>query len=249
MSLKLWTTDINKIYLWSTEIKKAYLGATLVYDKTAVANWLLNNLVSYYKMDTNGSFPDAHGSNNGTINGATFTASGKINWGYSFDWSNDNIVLSQNSSTILDNDFSISIWFNINNSASSQWFLYNFWLRDMWIRWGNVTDNIQFQLFDWTTNAYLNTPVNKNEWVHWVFVRDKSTGMKIYINGVEQVSNNFTWNASNVSRVEQIWRVLTQQYYYWLLDELAFYSRVLTQTDVTNLYNWWNGLGYWSFTT
>lgn len=253
-----WTLDEN--WYWSkilnqTDVDNIYNSwPWLSYDKfnaeiPVTSNWLLNNLVSYYKMDTNGSFPDVHGSNNGTINGATFTASGKINWGYSFDWSNDSIALSQNSSTILDNDFSISIWFNINNSASSQWFLYKFWLRDIWIRWGNVTDNIQFQLFDWTTNAYLNTPVNKNEWVHWVFVRDKSSWMKIYINGVEQVSNNFTWNGSTISITEQIWRIATSQYYYWLLDELAFYSRVLTQTDVTNLYNSWAWKPYDEFTT
>ena len=59
------------------------------FDYIQQPNGLLNNLVSYYKMDTNGSFPDAHGTNNGTINWATYTASGKINWGYSFDGVND----------------------------------------------------------------------------------------------------------------------------------------------------------------
>lgn len=34
MTIKLGSTDINKIYLGSTEIKKAYLGSTLIYDKT-----------------------------------------------------------------------------------------------------------------------------------------------------------------------------------------------------------------------
>ena len=35
MSIKLGTTDINKIYLGDTEINKAYLGDVLVYDKTS----------------------------------------------------------------------------------------------------------------------------------------------------------------------------------------------------------------------
>lgn len=37
MSLKLGTTDINKLMLGSTEINKAYLGSTIVYEKTAGA--------------------------------------------------------------------------------------------------------------------------------------------------------------------------------------------------------------------
>ena len=88
-----------------------------IIDYTAwVANGLLNNLVSYYKCDTNGSFPDAHGSNDWTINGATYTASGKINWAYDYDWVNDtiNTWTSTDFEINWSDNFSQSIWVNLD---------------------------------------------------------------------------------------------------------------------------------------
>ena len=246
MSLKLWTNTINKIYLWANEIKKAYLGANLIYDKTVTPNWLLNNLVSYYPFD--GNVEDVHGTNNWTSYWTSDVA-GKIDRGRGFDWNNDYISGSSTSTAILDNDFSMSLWFNVDSSASSQGWLYKFWNRDMGIRWWNVTNNIQFQLYDWTTNAYLNTPVNKNEWVHLVCTRDKDVWMKMYINWTQAVSNNFTWNASSQSLTEYFWRNVSWVYFYWLLDEFWFYDKVLSDTEITELYNSWAWLSYDNFTS
>lgn len=252
MSLKLWTNDISKAYIGSTEVSKAYLGSTLVYSSTP-PNWILNNLVSYYKMDTNGSFPDAHWSNPWTINWASFTVNGKINWGYDFDWVNDYVDLNNNLWLLLDWDFTFSSWVYIDSTISADWFIYDFWNRDIWFIWRNATSEMQFLLFDWTTDAFLNTSVTKNTWVNCIFTRDKVSWMKIYINWVESISNSFTWNANTLTnRSDSIWSRLNSWvwsfYYKWGLDELWLWNKVLTQTEITALYNSWNGLEYWSFT-
>ena len=47
---------------------------------------LTTNLISYYKLDeSSGDAIDAHGSNDGTVTGATQNVAGKINTAYSFD--------------------------------------------------------------------------------------------------------------------------------------------------------------------
>lgn len=156
----------------------------------------------------------------------------------SFNGSNSYIINPSTSWTILNNDFSISLSFKVDSSASSQWFLYSFWERDLWIRWGNVADNIQFQLFDWTTNAYLNCPVEKNKYYEAVFVRDKINWMSIYLNWVLCASNSYTWNAlSWWGRNEQIWRVATSQYFKWQIGLVKIYNKALSQEEIDALYS------------
>lgn len=248
MPVNLWNTSINKLYLWSTEVTKAYLWSTQVFPPI-VSNGLLNNLVSYYKADTSWSFPDAHGSNNGTINGATYTASGKINGAYSFDGIDDYVEFNNNNIATLDNNFSIQLWFNIDNVETTQGFLYKFWLRDIWIRWGNVANNIQFQLYNWTTTPYLNTPVSKNVWNHIVCVREKSLWMKLYLNGILSANNLFTWNANSTPWNDRIWGHWNQTLFiHSLIDEVWFWDVALNSNDVTALYNSWNWLSYNNFT-
>jgi hypothetical protein len=256
MSLKLWTTDINKIYLWSTEINKAYLGATLVYDKTTPSNWLLNNLVSYYKMDTNGSFPDAHGSNNGTINGATFNTNWIINWCYQFDWTNDYIDL--NFSWIYD-DYSISMWVYIE-SPLNKWGLF-------WSYNTSTLNRIQLEILDppniqirdqrnWSLSTLVsNSALNLNEWYHIVITSKRNWLMRMYINWVLQsqtssVTNtpvNLTWLDFAFNWLNLNWSVI--DFTFDRQDELWFWTKELNQTDVTNLYNSWAWLSYDNFTT
>ena len=50
MSLKLGSTDINKIYLGSNEINKIYLGSTVVYDKTGPVSQVGDSIV--YSLQT-----------------------------------------------------------------------------------------------------------------------------------------------------------------------------------------------------
>lgn len=159
-------------------------------------------------------------------------------WGKvgSFNGSSTYIINPSTSWTILDNNFSISLSFKVDSSASSQWFLYSFWERDLWIRWGNVTDNIQFQLFDWTTNAYLNCPVEKNKYYEAVFVRDKINWMSIYLNWVLCASNSYTWNAlSLLTRNEQVWRREVVQYFKWQIWLVKIYNKALSQEEINSI--------------
>lgn len=266
MSLKLWTTDINKLYLWSTEIKKAYLGATLVYDKTTPPNWLLNNLVSYYKADVNWSFPDSHGSNNGTISWATFNASGFINWDYNYDGVNDFVQLNQNLLTSLINAdaFTISTWLNIDSIKTSNYILsWWTWGNFLWIAiWFDVLNDRRLRGFIWyqsTAPQCISTNTLEVSWGYYHCVLSYDwTDLRVYLNWVLEAVTSApspTWWSANDFRLMR----QGSNYTDWKQDETGFWNTRLDDWWVSvwqaawwriwALYNSWAWLSYDNFTT
>lgn len=254
MSVKLWNTEISKLYLWSTEITKAYLWTNEVYSTTS-PNWLLNNLVSYYKMDTNGSFPDAHGSNDWTINGATYTASGKINGGYSFDGVNDYVDLSSDITLT-----SLSVWIkpDIEITTSNSSGLASKLTDPLGIRFWAVSVNATNEIItvvDWGNNnlSYWDSwdvPSITTDWHHIVIVYEWWTNYRLYYDGIDKwLSINWAnWAAGQIA-LSRFWAYRTNPYFDWVIDEIGIWSRALTQTEITDLYNSWAWLSYDNFTT
>lgn len=252
MSIKLWTTSINGIYLGSTAINQAYLWATEVFA-TLASNWLLNNLVSYYQFDTNGSFPDAHGSNTGTISGATYNASGKINWCYSFDNINDGISVNAFHNLT---DFTYNIWVYHNwGTIPSEWDMP---ISKNW-KWTRVTNGykLQFNVAYSTTNAdsISSTSFVANQWNMLTFTHSQTDKLnKIYLNGTEvSYSSQVAWvgTITNDSTKNLLfWRYDSWNYYWnWKLDEAWIWNRALSSTEISALYNDWAWLPYSSFTS
>ena len=221
-----------------------------------IPNWLRNNLVSYYKMDTNGSFPDAHWSNNGTINGATFTASGKINWGYDFDWINDDVI---SSTSIWAWNKTVSFWIRWTNNSSTADIRQSLKLLDA--AWDD--ENIAFSYNHVATTfqsafnvkntlnqffpAKLSTPLLWNNWYFIIWVIDW-TNLKAYCNWALEDTTPFTGTLNNPDTM-LIWKWwVSSAYYDWLLDELWIWDKALSQTEITDLYNSWAWLSYDNFT-
>ncbi len=249
--IKLWSTDINKIYLWPTEIKKAYLGSTLIYDKTATPNWLLNNLVSYYKMDTNWSFLDAHWSNDWTISGATYTASGKINWWYDFDWVNDCIEATIDIWSTT--NFSVMQWINADDLsifAQRTFARWSFW-NDLAIQvFQSKIRAIIWQDWWWVSISWQTWTISTNTWYNLLITYD-GINLKIYLNGALSVNTAFSTSIASWPVLSSIWCDTNEdkEYFDGTIDETWFWSRVLSQTDVDTLYNSWAWLSYDNFTT
>lgn len=246
--MSLWGWAINSAYLWETSV----FGWWWVTPPPS--NWLLNDLISYYKMDTNGSFPDAHWSNDWTINGATYTASGKINWGYDFDWVNDYVSIPNNVN--LDNDFTIATWFNTDVLDSNLHFIYT------WFKTKNISLELRgaeslcnFQVTDALSVAHkVSIPyssLSAGTWYHMVWTRSTTDGLELFINWVSIDTDTFTWAWSSLSLDNRIWAhgSLWSRYFNWPIDETGFWQTILTQTQITALYNSWSGLSYDSFTT
>jgi len=209
-----------------------------------LAYWTLNGSTGDV-VDSVGSFP-------GTNNGATRNVNGIIDKAFSFA-TNDYVNFSENSSLDFNNEnFSISFWVNASviNSADTlfskgkpsggNW--------DYTIRVDNP-GKILFRTFDGaqrdlTSDLTLST----NTWYHVVVTTDNSADTKIiYINGVENGTQAFghkyssnldlLMGASNDSGSVSL-------FYNGLIDEVGIWNRVLTPTDVSDLYNSGSGDSY-----
>ena len=157
-----------------------------------------NGLVGWWPFNGNANDESGNG-NNGTVNGATLSSDrfGNAGKAYSFDGVND-FINCGNSSTLQLNNFSISLWSNLDSSSNwsngvngGGFFIdkgcgnsvapYNGWSYRIYYAtpFGLTTDN-------YTTNrVFLDNNYNGlfDNWSHIVFIYNGSH-LKLYLNGV-----------------------------------------------------------------
>jgi len=229
---------------------------TTFFASSTEPNWILNDLVSYYKFDWNAN--DAHGSNNGTINGATSTSSGKINDDYDFDGVNDYITIPD-SADLTPVDFSINCWIKTSTTARSSilvkrntsWFAWFIFEINTWAVW-----DIQLDIYDTADRYSRSTNVSINNWAwHMITVTcNHLNNINIFKDNVEvtySVHRTWWFTNPNTNWVLNIWTWSPTPfgYYNWKIDEIWIWSKVLSTQEITDLYNSWSGLSYDDFTS
>lgn len=212
------------------------------------------NLVSYYKSDTNGSFPDAHGSNPGTINGATYTASGKINGAYDYDGSNDYI---QFSTTMLGTgDKTITFWINFDLHKNFNTIMTNAAnglssADDGLSCYGVVGGTITFYVGNGATaNQYLqvtsSTTFTTGTW-YFIALRQSGTTLEIFVNGSSDASSSTTSGSETSTSTNMVIgrrNSASDHNFNGKLDEIAYWNAAKSNTDISDLYNSGSGLAY-----
>jgi Concanavalin A-like lectin/glucanases superfamily len=231
---------------------------------------LLDNLVSYWDYDNNPD--DQHRNYNGDITGV-IQSKGIMNNSYYYDGVDDYIDYGDKDEFSFtdgsrDIPFSISCWMKPSNISNTQ---------TLWGKAGPSTslwnyicliyqNNIYFQLYGGGGAIQLRSQ-SSNEisttdiWYHVVCTYDGSklpTGMKIHINGEEVVYsvrlNNNSYDGMPVSTYT--FKTGTMQlpggtYDYPFdgdIDELCVWkNRILSENDITTLYNDGFGLSYTNF--
>jgi len=213
-----------------------------------------SDVISYYKADTNGSYPDAHSSNNGSaIGDPTFTTSGKIVNAYIYD-GNDyhDIPESIVNGVGQDGDIVFVGWFYPTTTGKA--FLgygidstnYGFCnvQADNTIRCINKISN------SWQTATVTTNTVTQNSW-NFIAIRYHGTNIDMQINS--NLETNMTNGANN--RITE-WTSINslgigaagvtggvQGDWVGNIDEPAFYTD-LTTTKINDLYNSDNGSQY-----
>ena len=204
-------------------------------------NPLWNNLVAYYTGDNTPN--DAKGTYNGTlVNGATYST-GKINGGFSFDGVNDYVNFPNDFFKPVSN-FSANFWINTNNATTEQTIFtsvasngYLGWR--LFISGGVVT----FRTFPINTQIHgLSTSASKytaSNWYMITVINDISNGMNIYVNDTLAASNTIkqaiSWGSTTINRLGQNWNNSTV--FNGKIDEMALWTKALSSTEVTELYN------------
>lgn len=216
---------------------------------------LIDNLVAYYKLDSNSN--DSFWTNNWVDTSMTYT-SGKINNCGSFNWTTSKIVSSNNSWFTWDALFSMSAWVNVSTLWSSNTYsILNIGTvsgtppnnMSVVVSWETFFGSIAF-LWNGSTVWIANWLVSTSTWHHICVTKTTwniSTWVKIYLNwSLQTLTKSYIPQQFNISNdVITIGQYDGTSYKMnWLIDELWIWNKVLTASEVTELYNSWNGLSY-----
>jgi len=217
---------------------------------------LTDNLISYWKLDeTSWNASDSVWSNTLTNTSVTYSSWKINNWAV-FNWS---AKLEKSSTSSLEPTSALTywFWFKVNNFSVNHGFLVknhsttwaspyiSYWVRmittksmDTFISlWGalieyGVSDPIWYSA--WTRYFYVFT-------YDWSYTRT-------YINWTKREETSRTWSIAYNWWSLNLWTDLWWDSVQGWVDEAFIYSRAISSTEVTELYNSWNGLQY-PFTT
>lgn len=196
---------------------------------------LTDNLVSYYKME---DVTDSKGNNTLTNSNCTFGV-GKINSAVITNGSSANLTTAVN----INGDFTISMWYNPTALSIYQG-LYNDWgvadKKNLFLYIYN-DNSLQFNRGNGSTNqgtALTFTPsFSTLTWYH-IAITQNGTSVIMYVNGISVASQTATYTGGITSQVSYIGS--KQGGGDWSngkIDEMGFWSRALTASEIATLYN------------
>ena len=208
---------------------------------------LIDNLVSYWSFDSDAS--DDHGSNDGSVSGASNVA-GKVSNSYNFDGFNDYITVSDDSSLdFATSDISISFWMNWDVQENRYIIIkqpdeYNN------LGWGfrmTAAYKPAFEIDDGTDHFDIQgaTALSTGTWHHVVVVidRDNASNCKMYVDGSDDTgtTNGTITDVGDISNTDDVYIARDAKenfvYYDGQLDEIGIWDKVLSSSEVTELYN------------
>jgi len=213
-----------------------------------------NGLVGYWPFNGNANDQSGNG-NNGTVNGATNTTdrNGNANSAYSFNGTNSQIIISDNSQLDLTNDFTVSSWFYLN-SFGNQWSnilskhnqipgqgTYSFGIVSALIPVPQLTFQAD-PYFGTIANSGIGGQVGLNQWYNCTVSYQKSSSLlKYYLNGVLISTINIAFDISDTSYNliighEEGTADLTR-WFNGKIDDIGIWNRTLTQQEITAMYN------------
>ncbi len=200
-----------------------------------------NGLVGWWPFNGNANDESGNG-NNGTVNGATLTTdrNGKVNSAYSFDGLSNKINLPNLGNL---NEFSFSIWVKSNgeNGVNLRSFLGS---TGVWsvghMHTGVSTNEIWVALADNTsTNNAIqsqNYNLNNQDWINITYNYKSSNKASLYINGVFVTDIQTTNTTTLFNSLAIGFSHNNNRYWFGKIDDLCFYNRILSQQEITNLY-------------
>ncbi|RLC40566.1 MAG: hypothetical protein DRH44_08365, partial [Candidatus Coatesbacteria bacterium] len=219
-------------------LKYGKADAVSASDETVVGSIPQNGLVGYWKFDE-GSGTSAYDSsgqgNNGTLVNGPSWVDGKIGDALKFDGSNDYV------STPL----------NIDQSGSSQGVTMVAWVyptstssgRHEMISsdnggydWSLLREGGTWYVFTGENTRSTGFSVDLNQWQHVVAVFIPGTGVKFYKNGQETTISYISYDTSD-GNIRIGCRSGGGEYFGGIIDEVAIYKRVLSDSEIQLLYH------------
>ena len=212
---------------------------------------LTDDLVSYWNFDeTSGSTAnDSHGSNDLSNNNATINQTGIIDKAYYLNGENSFLNKTAFSELGLENDFSISFWFKADDTSNKRILTTNIVDGNNRVSISLESDIIRGGVYNGSSfNSKSTSFTDIVNWNHIVLFWTASTDtVTVYLNNeiITGTEQPLTYNVSGF----EIGRRRgpggsSQDFFDGLIDEFGIWSRALTSTEVSELYNGGNGLAY-----
>jgi hypothetical protein len=251
-------SQIDGINIWNRALTESEI--TELYNSGNGSQYISGD---FYKPTTS----DSLYLNNGTAVGGLTYVPGKVGTAFNFNGTDAYVNMGDVMNVGL-SSWSYGMWFNVNNISSTR-ILFSKTLSGentgrirCSVTTGGVirfafaptntasTDDIDIQ----TTNT-----ISLNTWYHVVFVLDRTNNMKIYLNGVLQsvtvsvAANNLipysgvNFNNINPFRIGSATgadNTSPTGLFSGQIDAFNVWDRVLTQSEITELYNSGNGVQY-----
>ena len=234
---------IDQVRIFNTALSAG--AVTSLYNETVAtaSNSYINvpSCVVYYKMS---DATDETGSYDGTPTNVNFNVAGKFGNAGDFNGSSSKIQLPQTYGAEGET-FSYSFWINTTTNGTGL-------TSDEYIiskRNGsntfhiNITDSGKLMVNDWrgtpVVRVQSTTTVTDGTWRHIVFTYNNTVG-RVYINGVQETSMDFTGdlatqsisNGNTIGLFDAGGRAYTGK-----LDQVRIFNRAITANEVTTLYN------------
>ena len=204
---------------------------------------LSDGLVAYWPFD--GNAKDASGNgNHGTVNGATLTAdrNGNADSAYSFDGSNDGIVVAASESLRSPtNAISIAAWVNPDRTHASCVICKGVTRRQYGLIFSDEGDSytINDRLGETNLNVTcrFSPKLETGVWTHFVATWDGKT-CKAYANGVlvGEGTAEGVFVANDAALYIGVDHPETSEYYKGAMDDIAIWNRALSAEEVAQLY-------------
>jgi hypothetical protein len=216
-----------------------------------------NGLVGWWPFNGNANDISING-NHGTVNGATLTTDrfGVANMAYSFDGVDDFIEITDNPnySFLLNNSYSVNIWFSLTNLGSTQAFIgqgdgdglnqNRFW-RITYYSNNNISNHIRGNLSDPFDTKNLFPWSSVNQWHMLTMVRNYNNNLKMYIDGgLQDTDTDITGIASPFTQQRNLYigaffnsyPNILMQFLQGSLDDIGIWNRALTECEIQDLY-------------
>lgn len=207
---------------------------------------LIDNCTAYYAMDVNENpQSDSVGSNDLTVNGATYNASGKISACYSFDGNNDEMSRTSAAALSFTTAMSISVWYYPDNLNNVQVITNKKWNYELAVLTNGTVRFYPGTGGGWGTPKTSTDTVTAGQWNHIVVTYNDAANQAIfYING--NSANTTTCNDSLGTNNEKFYvgRDPGSSRIAGDIDELGLWDDTLTPTNASDLYNSGSGLAY-----
>lgn len=203
-----------------------------------------NGLVAWYPFNGNANDESGNG-NNGVVNGAVLATNrfGVAYNAYSFNGSNTSIKAIANNLPTGSSSSTMSIWFSaaaLPCGSSKAMLTYGTWscnqARYIGFRGGCSGNLLTYAQFCNDINSSYTYQLNN--WYHFVATSSGGT-IKLYLNA--QLVGTYTLSAANTANgniaIGCVPGSSNGDFFNGLLDDAAIWNRVLTENEISNLYN------------